>query len=125
MPSVYVGTSLLNISLAKEIINKFRSHGVDISYDWTTHGQVFNSDDLYKYGTKEFDGVKSADLFFMICPARTGTHIELGIALAYGKPIVLVLDKDTELKTFYFLQNVSRFSSLEVAFSFALEKLKS
>ena len=125
MPSVYVGTSLLNIDNAKRIINRFQKVGVNITYNWTAHGQVFNEIELCKYGIEEMNGVKNADLFFMLQPGRAGTHVELGLALAYSKPIVIVTNDKIELKTFYFVPNVFQFYSEDEAFTFAIEKLKS
>lgn len=125
MPSVYVGTSLLNAEQAKKIITRFHAAGIQITYDWTVHGQVFDEDNLRKYGVEELNGVKNADLFFMLHPARSGTHVELGIALASGIPVVLVHDLNAERKTFYFVPNVFRFTSIDDAFVFALERLKS
>lgn len=150
MKSVYVATSLLNADRAKLVISMFKEHGVAISYDWTTHGQVFDESELQKIGTAEANGVKNADLLFMMHPARTGTHVELGIAIGCGKPVIIVFDQEqkqccklkqyltailrwfgisnrarVELKTFYFVPNVFRFTSLEKAFEFALEKLES
>jgi len=124
MPTVYVGTSLFNSDQAKSVMDRFRGHGVSISYDWTTHGQVFSESELEQYGIAEINGVTSADLFFMIPPARSGTHVELGAAIVSNKPVVLILEPTTELKTFYFVPNVFRFSSVDEAFTFALEKLK-
>ena len=124
MASVYVGTSLLNVEQARQIISKFRSYGVNISYDWTTSGQVFTISDLQECGVKEVNGVKNADLFFMIHPARFGTHVELGIAIACDKPVIMVTNHNVlEQKTFYHLHNVFSFVSIDEGFAFALRKL--
>lgn len=125
MPSVYVGSSLLNANQASEVMQRFRDAGVDITYDWTPLvGQKFSDEQLGKYGIEEINGVKNADLFFMLSPARHGTHVELGIALASGKPVVMVDDPHAEKKTFYFVPNVFRFSSLDAAFVFTMTCLK-
>lgn len=123
MPKVYVGSSLLNATAVRAVQERFRSAGVEITYDWTTHGRVTSADDLAQYGRAELDGVLNSDLFFMMHPARTGTHVELGIALAAKIPIVMVNDLSAEQKTFYYLPNVHLFTDLEVAFSFAMRKL--
>ena len=144
MKSVYIATSLLNVEQARSIIKRFQKHNIHVTHDWTKHGQVFSERELKEFGIAEMDGVKNADLLFMIHPARTGTHVELGIALGCNKPVIIVFNKQIhwrrrfitwfnmligkkpsqpELKTFYFVPNVSRFASLEEAFNFALEKL--
>lgn len=123
MKSVYVATSLLNAEQAKSIISKFHSNNVRVTHDWTKHGQVFDEKSLIECGIAELNGVKEADLLFMMHPARSGSHVELGIALGCNKPVVLVYNPGAELKTFYFVPNVFRFLSIEEAFSFALERL--
>lgn len=123
MKSVYVATSLLNAEQAKNIISRFKEHNISVTYDWTKHGQVFSEQELTEFGIEEMNGVKNADLLFVMQPARTGTHVEFGIALGCNKPIVLVYIPGCELKTFYFVPNVFRFTSVDEAFNFALGKL--
>jgi nucleoside 2-deoxyribosyltransferase len=124
MARVYIGSSLLNANQVKEVIAQFKSVGIDITYDWTSHGKVTHEDDLKIYGMEEYRGVVECDLFFMIHPARNGTHVEMGIALACNKPIVMVLMDGIEHKTFYYLANVHRFKDLDDAFNFSVRMLK-
>ena len=126
---VYVATSLHNADVAKQVIQKFRDNNVEITYDWTTHGKITDESLLKEYGEAEAKGVFDADLLFMIQPARTGAHVEMGIAIGMNMmgrniPIILVLDGNSEAKTFYYVSNVHRFDSLEAAFQFAIERLK-
>lgn len=123
MPSVYVGTSLLNAKNAKDVIDRFTAAGINITYDWTKHGQVFDEKLLEEYGIAELNGVRDADLFFMLQPGRSGTHVELGIALGLNKPVIIVTSERIELKTFYFVPNVFRFQSVDEAFEFAISHL--
>jgi nucleoside 2-deoxyribosyltransferase len=53
-----------------------------------------------------------------------GTHVELGIALALGKLIVIVFTETVEMKTFYYLPNVHKFTTEEEAFNFVTERCK-
>ncbi len=124
MSKIYVGTSLHNADRAKHIIKRFLDKGISISYDWTRHGQVYNDDELAKYGLLEEQGVRSCDVFFMIQPARIGTGIEFGMAYILGKPIIILEDVEAEKKTFYYRPNVFRFKSEDDAISFALSKLE-
>ena len=78
-----------------------------ITYDWTDHGQVTDIESLAAVGLKEFNGVVDADMLIMIMPARKGSHVEFGVALALGKPIIIITgDQDFEHKSFYYLDNV-------------------
>ena len=120
---VYVATSLYNAEVAKQVIQRFRENDVKITYDWTTHGKITEESLLKEYGEAEAQGVFDADLLFMIQPARTGAHVEMGIAIGINIPIILVLDGKSEAKTFHFVSNVHRFHSLEEAFQSAIERL--
>lgn len=123
---VYVGTSLHNADRAKEIMSRFREAGAIITYDWTTHGQVYTEEELIKIGRNEEQGVKDCDLFFMLFPGRNGTHFECGLAYGLGKHVVLFTDgAEFEEKTFYHLPNINLFENEDEAISHSLEFLKS
>lgn len=124
MASVYVATSLENAKNAKQIISMFIDNDIDITYDWTVHGRIDEEHMLGQIGKFELDGVLSADLLFMMQPARQGTHVEMGVALAANKKIILVQDGLSERKTFYYLPNVLRFDDQKTAFDKALEILR-
>lgn len=130
MGSVYVGTSLFNAARARIIQRKFREAGFDISYDWTTHGQVFTPAELARFGELEEEGVRTCDLFFMIQPGRSGTHCELGMARVLGKHIVILEDgKAVEQKTFYYRPDghprpIHKFRNEDAAIAFAINLLR-
>jgi len=113
--SVYLATSLHNSARAQALIRKLSGLGINITYDWTQHGQVHTEEELLAYGLAEERGVQQADLLLFVTPARNGSHIEFGIARALGKPIVMLMEEPTELKTFYFLPGVVRCSTEDEA----------
>lgn len=127
MQKVYVGASLAEKETAKSIINKFIAIGFTITYDWTTHGRLTDVQELKECCYKEIGGVQDCDLFFMYFPARFGTHVELGIALALNKKIILVVDKTNpgfatsnfEEKTFYQADSIVRFDNIEDGVNYA------
>jgi hypothetical protein len=134
---IYVGTSLRNAERANKIQQRFEEAGCEITYDWTKHGQVYTPADLEKIGVEEEKGVETADVFFLVFPARKGSHCELGLARGFGKKIVLLAEPlpgethDTmeEKKTFYWLPKikgrpaVSRFRDENEAIQFTLNYL--
>lgn len=127
MKKVYVASSLRNHIMVKDVINKFSEAGISVSYDWTAHGQVFDTNKLREYGYGELNGILDSDIFFFIQPARTGSHIELGIAIAsvslgYDKTIIIVDNdhQEVEEKTFYHLDCIRRFNNVDEAFNFAI-----
>jgi len=120
-PRVYVGASLHNAAKAKKVINRLIEAGVEITYDWTCHtpGTVIGAEELARIGVLEADGVRDCDLFFMVQPGRNGTHVELGIAIALHKPVIILHEADVEMepKTFYYLQNIITHTSEDEAFN--------
>ena len=126
---VYVAGSLQNAARVQEIQNKFRSVGIGISYDWTTHGYVDDEELLPAIGAKERDGVLDADVLFLVQPGRLGSHVEFGIAVAMNAlgekiPIVILEEAKMEKKPFYYLDCVTRFKEEQPAFEFALEEIR-
>lgn len=127
MNKVYVGSSLAEKETAKKIIEKLQAIGFTVTYDWTTHGRLTNTQELKECCYKEIGGVKDCELFFMYFPARFGTHVELGIALALNKKIILVVDKanhsfansNFEEKTFYQADSIVRFDNIEDGINYA------
>ena len=120
---IYVGTSLKNAQRANELQKRFRDAGCEITYDWTVHGQVYNDEELAQYGIEEERGVKNADVFFMVFPARNGAHFEMGLARGLGIKIVLLIEHSQEKKTFYYLPGVARFTDEDEAVHHTLEFL--
>jgi nucleoside 2-deoxyribosyltransferase len=107
MSKIYVASSLWNKENVNELYGYLTKNGHKITYDWTTHGQVVGPEELVSIARKEFDGVVDADLLIMLMPARNGSHVEFGVALALGKPIIIVTsDTIYEDKSFYHLDNV-------------------
>lgn len=107
MAKVYVASSLDNDRNVINLYDYLNCHGHVITYNWTTHGRVTNVEDLKAIGKKEFDGVVDADILIMLMPARLGSHVEFGVALALGRPIIIIKgNNDYEDKSFYHLDGV-------------------
>jgi nucleoside 2-deoxyribosyltransferase len=115
MKKVYIGTSLLNAERARQVKKRLESLGIEITYDWTTHGQVHEEEELAKIGLMEKQGVAEADLFLMIFPSRTGSHFEMGLAYGLNIPIVLLMETEQELKSFYYLPGIRRTKTEDAA----------
>jgi nucleoside 2-deoxyribosyltransferase len=116
---VYVASSLelKNHNLINYVCNRFKAAGVSITHEWLSHGLVTDQATLKDCCEKEINGVKDSDIVFMLFPARNGTHVELGIAIAQDKPVVLVTDPKIcqvgEEKPFYYADNITRVYDLE------------
>lgn len=122
--SVYIGSSLLNVNRTRYFIAKFNDLGIGITYDWTKHGQLFDPVELTKCAAAEINGVRECDVFFMLQPGRSGTHCELGMAIALHKPIIILEDCDVlEEKAFYYAPTVQRFTDESSAVAAVLSEL--
>jgi nucleoside 2-deoxyribosyltransferase len=130
--TVYVGSSLYNAAKVRAIQAKLILMGVQITYDWTRFGpgQLKTEEELADVGHQEELGVRNCDLFFMVHPARNGTHCELGMARALDKHIVILEEiEPPERKTFYYRPKghnrpIHRFTDEDEAIDFAVELLK-
>lgn len=109
---IYVASSLLNKQNVKEVIDKIINSGHEVTYDWTVHGKVEPSQKelMQEICDSEVKGVMNCDALLLLSPARTGSHVELGIAIALNKPIFLHIE-DSEFKSFYMHKSVMYISS--------------
>jgi nucleoside 2-deoxyribosyltransferase len=122
---IYLASSLFNIPKVQLIRDDLISQGHQITYDWTIHGQLSDLDELKQAGINETQGVKDCDLLFMVTPARLGTHVELGIAIALNKPIIILAEGELEMKPFYLLDNVTIFKRYSEALNHIIIKERS
>ena len=108
MTKIYVASSLYNKTNVKALYKYLAYLQCTITYDWTTHGGINDEASLKEIGLKEYQGVVDCDVLVMLMPARLGSHVELGIALALCKPVVIITNgEDFEKKSFYFLDHVN------------------
>lgn len=105
MNKIYIATRLHNAKRAQQLKARLESLGYEITYDWTTHNQVYNEEELQKVGTKEEDGVRRANLLLLILPGGCGSHWEAGLARGLGTPIVILMEATVEKKSFYYLND--------------------
>ncbi len=124
MPKVYVGSSLHNAERVLEVQKRFTDAGIDITYNWAVHGQIFDESKLAEIGELEENGVRDCDVFFMLHPARNGTHYEMGFAKGLQKLIVMVAEDKVEEKTFYHTTGIMRFTDLDAAIEYTILNLR-
>ena len=80
----YIATGLGNAPLAIRLANVLISHGHELTYDWTAHGDVrfLGSQRMSEVAFNEFRAVRDAELVVVLLPGGSGTHTELGAAIA-------------------------------------------
>lgn len=109
----YVASSLDNRENVAKVIKVLEQHDIQITYKWHEHGRVDDISTLPDIAMKEFNGVKNADFLVFLMPARMGSHIEFGIALAFNKPIYIITeDLSFEEKSFYHLPQIGRYNNV-------------
>lgn len=119
MKTFYIASSLNNREQVRFVSNELVKRGYIHTYDWTTNKQVNTLEKLREIGKKEKEGVKSSDFVVVLLPGGKGTHIELGMAIAFEKNVFLYspdrsIDDPTNTSTFYHLPELVKcFGSLD------------
>jgi nucleoside 2-deoxyribosyltransferase len=105
----YIASSFTNKEKVQELASLLKKAGWMQTYDWTQNDKEIDSKTLSAIGQMEKKGIEEADLLILLLPGGSGSHIEMGIALALGKPVFLC-HQDSELTTtFYHLPGVTIF----------------
>lgn len=85
----YIATSLERHLHHNALRDLLEARGHSITYDWTEHGSVKHESQtrIAEVAHLEAMGVHHADFVVVLLPGGRGTHTELGLAIAYGKPV--------------------------------------
>lgn len=107
----YIASSIANKEIVNLTIQSLNNLGFINTYNWTLNEKADNKLKLKNIGIEELNAVKDADLLIVILPGGKGTHIEMGIALGYNKPIILAYFNEESITvensaTFYHIDNV-------------------
>lgn len=111
MAKVYLATSLGNREIFAAVRARLEMRGDSLSFDWTAGIDPTGRDVVYSDGRVnvaemrrrarlEKQGVQEADVVVAIYPAGRGTQREIGMAVAWMKP-VLILGSLHDLMTPY------------------------
>lgn len=119
----YIASKLENHAAVSALRAELVKLGHCVTYDWTVHGPVYRSGlaRVAAVAVDEVRGVLDADFVVVLWPGGRGTHVELGMAIAAGKPTVFVSDHEphheatTETCAFYHHPLVRRFRTVEEA----------
>lgn len=116
----YIATKLENHVAHNVLRDALTRRGHHCTYDWTSHGAVWEQGLAVceRVAHLEADGVENADVVIMLWPGGRGTHVELGMAIALGKRVVLVTDVDghhracPDVCAFYHHRSVERYRTI-------------
>lgn len=99
MSSVYIATGYNNREGYVRARDLARRFGLAVSFNWTLYDPPpefsrRERDGFFRWAAEaELAGVRAADLVLGLLPGGLGTHAEIGMALALGKPLVLYAAK--------------------------------
>ncbi|WP_100012766.1 nucleoside 2-deoxyribosyltransferase [Lentibacillus sediminis] len=110
----YIASSFSNIAVVREVSEWLKNNGWNQTYDWTQNGKASSIPMLREIGEKERNAVKEADIVVIMLPAGKGSHVELGLALGFGKRVFLYspderINDFALTATFYHLPEVEKF----------------
>jgi nucleoside 2-deoxyribosyltransferase len=79
---------------------KLKAHGWERTFAWTDKDGA-DSEGHAAIALAELKGVREADVLVVLLPGGYGTHVEIGAALALGKPVILLAPDRRTLETPY------------------------
>lgn len=107
----YIASSFANKEIVNLTIKSLNNLGFINTYNWTLNEKADNTLKLKNIGIEELNAVKDADILIAILPGGKGTHIEMGIAIGFNKPVLIAyfnkeLISVDNSATFYHVDNV-------------------
>jgi nucleoside 2-deoxyribosyltransferase len=92
----YIASRLENAATVRKLATRLNAEGWVQTYDWTQHGSVEGEsvERISEVAQAEIQGVKDAELVIVLLPGGRGTHVELGAAIALGKPVFLYAERE-------------------------------
>ncbi|MFL6389690.1 MAG: nucleoside 2-deoxyribosyltransferase [Terriglobales bacterium] len=88
MPKFYLATRIDRAAQAEKLLEALQARGWERTYTWI--GEDIAAADKYpELAVAELAGVREADVLVVLLPGGRGTHVEIGAALALGKPVIL------------------------------------
>lgn len=105
---VYLASSFLNKYNARQAMTLLELKGHTITYDWTVNQTIEDprSPLWAEHAEKDMQGVKDCEVFILLWPGRYSSNSEFGMALALGKPTILVGGVDKDINLFYHHRSV-------------------
>jgi hypothetical protein len=112
----YIATSLSRATAHHIVRDTLRNCGHEITYDWTLHGSVksVSKERLQEVALLELGGISQADFVIGLLPGGSGTHLELGFAIARSKKVFLhsedslIFELGPQTNAFYHHPDISR-----------------
>ena len=88
MPKFYLATRKDRAEQAEALSKALSVHGWERTFAWSGEDEA-GPEGYAQIALLELDGVREADVLIAMLPAGKGTHVEIGAALAWDKPVIL------------------------------------
>ncbi len=85
---------------AEPLLEALKAQGWERTFVWTAQDEA-STHGYAEVALKELAGVREADVLIVLLPGGYGTHVEIGAALALGKPVILHAPDRKTLETPY------------------------
>ncbi len=86
----YIGSGMKNCKLVNYYARLLKENGWEQTYDWVKNvSDDVSLEDMIEYATLESQGIIDSDVVIILLPAGRGAHIELGMAIALNKRVIL------------------------------------
>jgi nucleoside 2-deoxyribosyltransferase len=97
---LYISTGWGNRAEAQRAALLAEAQGWEITYKWWTHHErdFDHRADRMRIATAEWEAIVTSRAVLVILPGGRGTHVELGMALAQGRPVVMVAKRQQLLE---------------------------
>mgnify|MGYP001623410181 FL=1 len=110
----YIGSGMKNCELVNYYAKILKSNGWEQTYDWVKNiSDNVTLEDITGYAALESQGIVDSDVVIILLPAGRGAHIELGMAMALNKKVLLCSNTKEEFSlentvAFYQLPDIVR-----------------
>jgi nucleoside 2-deoxyribosyltransferase len=88
MPKFYLATRKDRAAQADKLLGALKSRGWERTFTWTGEDKA-GANEYAELALAELAGVREANVLIVLLPGGYGTHVEIGAALALGKPVIL------------------------------------
>jgi nucleoside 2-deoxyribosyltransferase len=88
MPKFYLATRKDRAVQAEKLLEALKSRGWERTFTWTGEDKA-GAEEYPRLALAELAGIHEADVLIVLLPGGYGTHVEIGAALALGKPVIL------------------------------------
>jgi nucleoside 2-deoxyribosyltransferase len=100
MPKFYLATAKDHAARAEKLLETLKSQGWERTFTWAGEDKA-GTEGCPELALAELAGVREADVLIVLLPGGYGTHVEIGAALALGKPVILHAPDQKTLDTPY------------------------